>query len=204
MTLGELYRTKPVWLIEHAVVIGVPIAAALIYFRRDPVLQYGMFALCIGYMSILAATQGATLYSVGLTTRHFRGALAFVAIPSLSIAGLIVAGKLVFPWAYVTLPRSVAVTLLYVLVSVPLQELLFRGFCMWRCQITFRSHAVVIVLNSVNFASIHIVFGNWWFVLGVFLLNLFWSYAFLRFPNLFVFMLSHALLGTLYFLPLHT
>jgi membrane protease YdiL (CAAX protease family) len=202
MTLGELYRTKSVWLIEHVVVIGVPVAAALVYFRRDPLLQYGLFAVCVAYMAAIAATHGATLGSVGLTARHFRDALSVVAGPSLLAAGLIVAGKLVVPQAYLTLPQSGAATLLYVLVSVPLQELLFRGFCLWRCRLSFRSHALVVVLNSLNFASIHIVFGNWWFVLGVFLLNLFWSHAFMRAPNLFVFMLSHALLGTLYFLPL--
>lgn len=85
------------------------------------------------------------------------------------------------------------------LVSVPLQELLFRGFCLWRCRLSFHSHWFVALYNSALFAGYHIILQNWYLVGGVFVLNLYWSYAFLRYPNLYAFMLAHALLGTLYF-----
>lgn len=201
-TFARWYKKKQVWLLEHGVFISIPITIAIMHFPQRPDVLYAVLGGSTLYMGIIAYMQGAQLSALGLGSKHFFKALRFIIIPTIIAAILIMFGKRVFPQAYIESYQSMPIMLTYVFISVPLQELLFRGFCLWRCILTFKSHFFIILFNSLNFAMMHILFNNMWFIIGVFILNIVWSYGYLRYRNIYPFFLSHALLGILYFLPI--
>lgn len=165
--------------------------------HHNHTVMYSMAGISAVYMAGMSIAAGASLKNIGITTKYFKEALRFITFPTIAFALLILAASFLLPEVFIT--RSHAFPAYqYVLLSVPLQELIFRGFCLWRCRLTFKNTLFLIVFNSLLFATYHIAFNNWWFVVGVFAINLFWSYAFMKYPNLYAFMLSHAVLGTIY------
>lgn len=163
--------------------------------------RYFALSLSALYMILVALFMGAKLPEVGLQRKYFKEALSFIAWPTLFIALAIVLARIFFPAAFIKQPGSFSAPVWYILLSVPLQEILFRGFCLWRCKLTWKNTLFIILFNSFLFAMYHMVTNNWYLTIGVFLINIFWSYSFIKYPNLWAFMLSHAFLGTLYFLP---
>lgn len=166
------------------------------------ILQYTGFIISALYMIVTVRWAGATWSSFGFTTKHAKEAVRFLFFPTLSIVALIILAKFFFPFIFIQANNSPLLTLQYVFFSVPLQEILFRAWCVWRCRLTFKNILFIVIFNSMTFAMYHMIFQNVWFVTAVFLVNLLWSYAFIRYPNIYIFMLSHAIIGTVYFLPI--
>ena len=197
-TLFSLYRTKGVWLLEHLLFIMVPLAVITSH-PENKLLGYGVALVAFVLSASVAVWFGATPGTLGLTTTHLGAALRALLVPTVLLALLIGLGRLLVPQAYVVRAASRTILVQYVVISVPLQELLFRGLCLWRCRLSFHSTAFVLLFNAADFAAYHVLFGNGWLVSGVFLVSLLWSGVFLRHRNLYAVILSHAVLGALYF-----
>lgn len=191
--LKKVYFSKWFWLIEHLLFIAIPIS----FYMASPTplvwfLTMGFSLVYVFWIDNLFQIRGFSWnYS------DFLKAIKFLFLPTILIIAALVLLKPYFPQLFLT--NTNFFVWQYVLLSVPLQELLFRGFCLQRCSLSFKDKRFIILFNSLLFASYHMIFGNWYFVVGIFLVNLIWSYAFLKYPNIYAVMISHAILGLVYF-----
>lgn len=198
VSLLSYYRTKKVWVFEHLVFFMGPM-----YFMftqpDNKIFQYAMLIFTINYLVIITTFAGATPSSIGLQRKYFLSALKFIFLPTIIFAAIILWIRYSFPTISVSTHKSLTYFLEYILISVPLQEIVFRGFCVYRCKLSFNNTAFLVVFNAFMFAMYHMIVQNIYFTTGLFLINLFWSYAYLKYPNLYVFMLSHTFIGLIYF-----
>jgi membrane protease YdiL (CAAX protease family) len=195
-TCIELHKSNFFWLLEHLFFITF----FLIFHQLYPstlLAQYILVFLGLFYMIFITFLLDAKPSDFGLTTKNFKKAFLFNFFSTIAIAIVMQGAKMLFPHQF-ALQMIPGAMLYYIVISVPLQEIIFRGFCLWRTQAMFNNKVVVIMLSSLYFTAYHLIFQNWWFVVSVFFINMFWSYYYLRYPNIYPFILSHALLGYLH------
>jgi len=89
--------------------------------------------------------------------------------------------------------------LLYPLLSVYPQELIYRAFCFHRYQPLFGSGWVMVLVSALAFGFVHIIFGNWLAVglcvIGGFLFALTYESS----GSLLLACLDHAIFGNFIF-----
>jgi membrane protease YdiL (CAAX protease family) len=85
--------------------------------------------------------------------------------------------------------------ILYPLLSVPLQELIFRWFYVGRFQSSALPTLLIIVITAFVFGIVHLPFGNFALFIGTFVLGLWWNALYLSTGNLWYPILSHAITG---------
>lgn len=197
--INTLYKSKVFWLLEHTFFVCIPLVIFTSYIGST-FFRYLLLTISALYMVGISYLMGARLLTIGLTTKYFNEALSHIAFPTLISGVLIFITKFLFPSVLIKQSINSSPIFLYILISVPLQEILFRGFCLWRCKLTWKSTLFIVLFNSFLFAMYHMLFNNWYLTAGIFLINIFWSYAFIKYPNLFAFMFTHAFIGIIYFL----
>ena len=83
----------------------------------------------------------------------------------------------------------------YIMISVPLQEIIFRGFYITRLEFVSKNELFLKLWSAIVFAAIHIPFGNWYLVGISFLYGIWTAGVFIKFRNLYAIMAAHALMG---------
>ena len=193
----RLYSTKTVWFIEHLLFASLPVYLAVMRYADQPFVHYGLMVAVILYMVVITRYFNVSLRELGITFRrsNFVAILPFTL--AVSVAVLLLKYLSLLP---AVVDKSVNLLIIYTLVSVPLQEIVFRSFCIWRCELTWQSRVFYIVFNSLNFAFYHIMFGSFALVIGIFIISLYWSHHYLNHRDIVSIMLSHAIIGLAYFL----
>jgi len=135
-----------------------------------------------------------------LRARHFRGfgsimkRFGFTAI-------LLTAYLFIFePENFLMIPKTnlwpwVAIMVFYPLWSALPQELIFRAFYFHRYRLIIPNLNVLMILNALLFAYMHIIFNNWIALLGGFIAGLFWAQTYLRTKSLLTVSAEHAIYG---------
>ena len=90
----------------------------------------------------------------------------------------------------------------YVFLSVPIQELIFRGFLIPRIELVTKNPAIAIIFSALIFASAHLFFRSATLVVATFIGGIFWGYLFVKYRNLWPIQLSHAVLGLVFIILL--
>jgi membrane protease YdiL (CAAX protease family) len=93
-----------------------------------------------------------------------------------------------------SVPMSIA---LYSIISVPLQELIFRSFYISRLEVVTERKWVIILISSCIFALVHIPFQNLFIVIACFFLGVLLAHHYLKHRSLASMILAHAWLGSL-------
>lgn len=133
------------------------------------------------------------MHRFGLTTNHFRDSLKYNLL--ITFAGICILTALGFLAGFKSFSLDIRWLVFYLFVSVPLQELIFRGFLQTRL---YRIGEIkAIVLASAAFSAIH--FSNILLVMLTLAAGLSWGYSFWKKPNLFGPIMSHFILGTYLF-----
>jgi len=87
--------------------------------------------------------------------------------------------------------------LAYVVISVPVQELIFRAYVVNRLeQFTNNKHFIVIT-SAIIFSSIHWPFRSLLLTLGSFIFGLFLTNNFIKYRNLYSLIAIHSILGVI-------
>ncbi|HYF05753.1 MAG TPA: CPBP family glutamic-type intramembrane protease [Patescibacteria group bacterium] len=196
--LKQLYKHKAVWVIEHVLFAGSPMYLAITKYADNPQMHYLLMAFSAAYMFLVALWLSAGQWDLGFEFKNFYAHLKAI-LPSTFALGIIIVLLKQFNLIAGGGEISLGQTLLYLTLSVPLQELVFRSFCVWRCALSWNSIVFITIFTSANFAFYHLMFGTWELVIGVFLLNLFWQFWYIRQRNVTVIAISHAILGLAYF-----
>jgi uncharacterized protein len=151
--------------LEFSVVfIGIPL---LIYFRVLPNLPIP-YLLVGGLVVLVVLRHDRTFDSRALFTwghvRPFLGTLLVrdaVCLAVLGVAVRLFAPELLFSLLKRNPVLWAAIMLLYPLLSVYPQELIYRAFCFHRYQPLFGSGWVMVLASALAFGFVHIIFGNW-------------------------------------------
>jgi uncharacterized protein len=151
--------------LEFSVVfIGIPL---LIYFRALPNLPIP-YLLVGGLVVLLVLSHDPTFDSRRLFTwghvRPFLGTLLVrdaVSLAVLAVGVRLFAPELLFSLVKRTPLFWAVIMLLYPLLSVYPQELIYRAFCFHRYQPLFGSGWVMVLASALTFGFVHIIFGNW-------------------------------------------
>ena len=115
-----------------------------------------------------------------------------------------VATWLAFPHLFLELPRQrpllwAAIMVLYPVLSVWPQEMLYRSFLFHRFRDLFRSHAALILVSASAFGFAHIIFLNWIAVIMTSAGGLLFARDYARHRSLSLTCLEHSLYGCLIF-----
>jgi hypothetical protein len=85
----------------------------------------------------------------------------------------------------------------YILILTPAQEFFFRSFLFAEMgNFRYRRHWFIVVLSSLSFCFLHIIYQNPMMMLVTFFMGLVWSIIYYKYPNFWGVTLSHAMLGT--------
>lgn len=193
---------EKLWVIcEYLLLIAVP----TLLMQDIRVLAYRplIMGLTIVYISFMSWRKRYTLPALGLRTDNFLLALGHVLPGSILV---IIGMSLV---AYL-LPRTVVVPLLgadglafpllvrlvmYIFASVPVQEMIYRGYLMLRLEVVSASNTGAGVLAAVAFTLGHVPFQSPLMLATAALLSVLYVRAYQRDRNLLALCLSHAMVG---------
>jgi len=95
--------------------------------------------------------------------------------------------------------RYLLALLLYPLVSVIPQEIIYRGYFYHRYHKLFKSEWIMILINSFLFGFTHIIFDNWIAPVGAFLISFIFSFTYLKTKSLPIVVLEHYCYGIMIF-----
>jgi len=88
----------------------------------------------------------------------------------------------------------------YIIILTPAQEFFFRSLLFAEMKSRrFQRHWSVIILSSLSFCFLHIIYQHPMMMLVTFLMGLIWSIIYYKYPNFWGVTLSHAMLGTVAF-----
>ena len=199
MTFKNLYSHKLAWILEHMFFAGIPVCLAVIRYPDRPVIHYSLMALTLIYMLAVASYFEVEKGDIGLRCKNILRDIREILPVTLLISIFILVLKYfdMFDSARYLSGQS---AILYILISVPLQELVFRALCVWRCSLSWRSPVFITLFTSANFAFYHIFLGSWFLVVGVFALSLVWNYFYFKQKDIYAIIFSHALIGFVYFI----
>ena len=184
---------------EHMVFAGIPVYLAVSYYSGQSFVHYALLLAVIVYMAIIAGSLNTRHPDLGIVNQMSRPYAWQLLITTFIIASAILLGKY-FGLIHDVIDKNWQLLLIYIFISVPLQEFVFRSFCVWRCELSWNSRLFIALFTTGNFAYYHFTFGSWQLVVGVLIINLYWSYWYFRQRNIFAVMLSHALIGAVYFM----
>lgn len=85
----------------------------------------------------------------------------------------------------------------YIFLSVPVQELIFRGYVTWRLLNTFKSQTAVTVISVLIFTLAHLPFYSLLMLVLTFIMALIYLKNYLQYRNLAGPIISHAIVGSL-------
>ena len=179
-----------------AIYVGGPLAILAIH--RPGIL---FAALWLGALIARAGTRGRERLPRPALWHEARG----IALRFLVLAPLITAATwLAFPNLFLGLPRQrplfwAAIMVLYPLLSVWPQEMLYRSLLFHRFRALFRSDSALILASAISFGFAHVIFLNWIAVAMTALGGLLFARDYARHRSLSLTCLEHSIYGCLIF-----
>jgi uncharacterized protein len=174
------YRVVP-----NLPILYLPIAglAAFVSLRHDPTFNSAQFLSSNGI--------GANLLRLLLRDAIF--------LLLLGLAVRIFAPQLLFSFVRRAPAFWALVMLLYPLLSVYPQELLYRAFFFHRYQPLFGSGWVMLSASACAFAFVHVIFGNWISVVLCFIGGFLFAFTYQHSGSLLLTCIDHAIFGNFIF-----
>lgn len=165
-----------------------------------------LMAIGLGYIGWFFFSQKISWHRLGLTRHQFVPAFKLIFWQIIAAAGIIILAYWVFPsclsvpaiLADITSRPAYQTALRYILISVPLQEIIFRAYLINRLKIIRLDKKQILFCSAFIFSLIHAPFNNLYLTLGSAVLGWWWAANYLKFNNLWAIMGSHGLIGLIY------
>lgn len=160
-----------------------------------------IYIFCLILVIIVSRIIGITKLQLGLTTKNWGKSAKQIVIPTLMACLGLIGLHAFFPSIFdfsIRYPTKLLVlqkSLFYILLSVPIQEIIHRGYFITRLEQITNNRNLLILFSALFFAIAHVSFGALFITLGSFLIGVVFADNFLRFRNLYVLMLSHLIIG---------
>ncbi len=189
-----------------ALYVGAPIALySLVHFHRVPLFTV-MLPLSVLFILVLTLQRTFSwreTLTTGVRFRDLAGILATFAIAAPLLAAY--AWAVIGPRGFLFFPRALPhiwlmVMVLYPLISVTAQELMFRVFFFHRYRPLFASDGqAAVALNAVLFSFGHIIFGALPSLVISFFGGILFAWRYERTRSYWAVVIEHALYGNLIF-----
>ena len=199
--------TRKVYLIIELVLLFLAVPCAFYLLGREsisiiiPVLMV-IAAYCLWQLLRDRSVDNASLFSLEVLGGQIKPiALRFV------IGGLFLSGIVYFaaPDQFLALPKNnlrlwLTIILLYPLLSVLPQELIYRTFLFQRYSSLIRGNPIhMIIMSAALFSIAHLVFNNWQALVLTAMGGLMLAYTYHRSKSVICVSLEHAIWGNLFF-----
>jgi membrane protease YdiL (CAAX protease family) len=202
--LSKLFHTK-LWIYIE---IGYLIVFPLILISFIPSLYLFRFFVMVGsllYIFLVARLLKVSMRDIGFMGSARSGWKSTLFITSIFSTVMYLA-YLVYPDAY-RVPSfvldgryvtGVSWFVYYVLLSAPLQEIIFRGFYIARLEKVEKNKKHLIFISSAVFAAIHIPFHSIIITSACLALGMILGWHFLKHRNIYAVIFMHAIVGVLF------
>ncbi|MEZ5924512.1 MAG: type II CAAX endopeptidase family protein [Hyphomicrobiaceae bacterium] len=201
-TPGQLFRR---WLEMLLLFLGLPLAMAAVIYRGHVPL-FAALPPVLGLMVILMVADRSFSLRRPLGRGFGLGELALILGMFAVLGGALAAWVYVQePHRFLSLPRArpriwMFIMLVYPLVSVVTQEILYRVFYFHRYRLLFeRAPWLGILVNAALFSFGHIFFWNWPAMILTFFGGLIFAWRYTRTGSFWAVALEHTLYGNLVF-----
>ena len=199
-----MFKTIILYL-EVIIILGVPV---FLMGTNPSVLASRQFMTVIGafYCWGVLRHYNAKFADIGLTLRNFRQALVNLITPSLVIiafamAVMYVASDMQRIWLIGTdtLKYSPMWSRLsvYIFISAPLQELIFRGYFTYRLEKIVKNNHWLLTLSILVFTLAHVPFRSPLMVLVALFMGITYIFNYQKYRNLLAITVSHAVVGAI-------
>ena len=199
--------TNKVYLLTELVLLFLAVPCALYLLGHKsiriiiPVLMI-IAIYCLWQLLRDRAVDRASLFSFEVLGRQLKPIILRFAIGGLCLSGIV---YLIAPDQFLALPKNnlelwFAVILLYPLLSVLPQELIYRTFLFQRYSSLIRENPIhMIIMSAVLFSLSHLVFNNWQVLVLTAFGGLMLSYTYHRSKSVICVSFEHAIWGNLSF-----
>lgn len=198
---------RRIWLIGEIAVLFLLLPLVVLHLVVD--YRIGLLAVLppvlLTFVVVLLADP--TFRLVDEVRRGFSAGEAVSMLVLFLVAGGALAGLVaeLMPRQFLAMPRNRPevwgkILVLYPLLSVAAQELVYRTFFFHRYGPLFNGHrGLLIVVNGLLFGFGHFLFGNWIAVLGTAALGMLLAYRYAETRSLWAVLIEHTLWGWLVF-----
>jgi membrane protease YdiL (CAAX protease family) len=191
-------------LIIEFVLLFVALPVFLVYYRDLSLISVLLLAAFFCFMNLMFDRDFSKkqLWNTALPRKAILAGMIVAFIVSMILLIMIV--FFVFPQSLFCMIREKpklfgAIALLYPLVSVYPQELIYRAYFFQRYKSLFSNDKLMIAVSAVMFGFMHIVFQNWIAVFLTVIGGFIFSFTYSRTKSLFWVSLEHAAYGILIF-----
>ncbi len=203
MNFKHTYSSVKFLVFETLFLVIIPLVALQFY---PHLYQFRIIAMFLGllYLYLISRTISFSPQEIGITRLNLRSAIINILPVSIGISVLILIAASVNPSVF-KIDEIAAdsirwnpwvLFISYPLVSVPLQELIFRGFYLRRLELITHNEKFLILFSATFFSLIHVPFSNKLLMVGTFIAGVWWAKHYLKYRNIFSLILSHAIIGS--------
>ncbi|MGI9517392.1 MAG: CPBP family intramembrane glutamic endopeptidase [Pirellulaceae bacterium] len=148
--------------------------------------------ILIAYDRLLLRRRDETPRDLGFRCDNWQRAARWILLPALGLVVVIVFRAMVLGYVF---PAALWLLLpLYPLWGL-IQQFVFQGIVLRRLLILIDSHWIAIVITAIWFSLVHL--PDWRVCLLTLTAGLYWSWVFLKCPNIWALGLSHGILAAL-------
>lgn len=191
---------KRLYLLEFIVIFLLgPLVIALGLFSQEMI--FPILWLVFAYTLIVLMDKGVPFFYFKVNRRELMIVLKrfLFLFPLIALFSLAVYPDRLFDFARRETVLWAVVIVLYPLISVVVQEVVFRHFFYYRYRHLFRNRKLFILANAAVFSYAHIVFLNPVSVLFTFLGGIIFAHTYLRSRSLLLVCIEHSLYGDMLF-----
>jgi len=160
-----------------------------------------IYFLCLLYVPIISFLIGINRKNLGITPRKSFSSINYSLLSVLFLGGSLVVIYFLWPTLFklnFSVPPLLQILLriaIYIIISVPVQEFIFRGYIISRLEKIIKNRWLIIFFSALIFGLVHYPFGFHFLTVATFFLGLFLADNFLRYRNLYLSMGMHGVLG---------
>lgn len=189
-----------VWLYVEWIILFVALPLALKWLPVQPLYYLIGFGVLTAVYLVQVSTFSNKIFLQWTSINWLNHLLLFLSTTLvLSLAIFFFKNKLWLQFPMAKTDKYLLSLLLYPLLSVIPQELLYRAFYYHRYSQLFTNRNLLLVTNSFAFGFSHIIYGNWVAPVGAFLISFIFSIVYLKSKSLPIVCLVHYVYGIMIF-----
>ncbi|ABA25141.1 Abortive infection protein (plasmid) [Trichormus variabilis ATCC 29413] len=159
--------------------------------------RFAVLILSAMVILVIARLYRFSPVELGFTQKHLRASLKAIALPTLAIALLILVHYITQGTRLDNSAYNWTFYLLFVGVSSPVQEFLYRGFLFGIFSRAKFPISLQIFLSTLLYSCVHLIYRDVPTLVLTFIVGLLWGWHYAKFRNLYTVILSHSLLGAI-------
>lgn len=198
--LKNLLSKRQFFLLELGFVVLVAIDKQF-WSHQNYQLRIYLCVIIVFYIAFASRFIGLNRKKLGLISTNCLASLKESLFPTVVLFVSLFLLKLLWPSLfalgiyYNSVNQVIYRLLAYVIISVPVQELVFRGYVINRLEQFSTNKFFVVLISALIFSSIHWPFGSLLLTVGSFVFGIFLAANFFKFRNLYTSMIIHTILG---------